>query len=118
MPGYNQKGPQGNGPASGGGRGGCVSAPDPVVTGSSVGQGRNRAGMMATAPGQGRGQGRGQGAGQGQGTGQVTGQGRGLGQGGGQGRGAGQGGGRCRAGVGAVRQPVAPVPSVIQPEKE
>ena len=98
MPGCNQKGPQGNGPATGGGRGNCVSAADTALTGKSIGQGRNQAGAMATGQGQG------------------SGQGRGAGQGCGQGRGAGQGGGRCRAGVGATGQGL--VTPVKQSDKE
>jgi hypothetical protein len=60
MPGYNQMGPNGNGPATGGGRGRCMTNPqDPQTTpqdGAGFGSGRRRGrGKGNRQPGAGQG---------------------------------------------------------------
>jgi|ADurb_Cas_02_Slu_FD_contig_61_899693_length_1863_multi_2_in_0_out_0_2 hypothetical protein len=80
MPGMNRRGPEGEGPMSGRGRGRC----NPSNRASNYLDTSERAGMSTPfRQSQGRGRGQGQGLGQGAGRNQVSG--RGLGQGQGQG---------------------------------
>lgn len=80
MPGFNRKGPLGEGSATGGGRGLC-NRPGQSIEGDKVVGSRSGCGL-----GRGRGAGRGEGAGAGVGNGRQQGCGRGLGRGIGGGR--------------------------------